>query len=569
MIYLDVECYPNYFLVITCDNGYFSKHDSPEDRAALRHIMNNNETVSFNGNRYDLAMIAAWLSGAEPATLYKLSMSIIELGQKQLGHSNWRHIDLIEVAPGVAASLKLYAGRMHSPTMRDLPYPPNQPLTTAQIDEVRRYCVNDVRVLMQLADQLKGQIELRRAIGQQYSINVMSRSDAQIAEDILCHELKHTARPPVIDAGTQYRYHAPEWLHYETPHLRQLLDDVLAAQFTVSDKGGITMPACLDGRTVTIGDGAYRLGIGGLHSSETRTTHRAGEHLLIDCDVASYYPSIILNSKLTPPQFGEKFLVVYGSIVSRRLAAKASSDKVTADALKITVNGSFGKLGSKYSRLYAPELFFHVTVTGQLALLMLIEHLHQIGIPVVSGNTDGIVSMPTPAQLPTLRSAIALWESLTGYTMEETHYSALHCRDVNNYLAVKTDGKVKTKGVFGSGGLMKNPQMEIIPRAAIAYLTHSTPIAETVHTAKPHEIVSVRTVRGGATWGGEPVGKVVRWYWSNIGQPMHYASNGNKVPQSDWCRPAMELPTTIPTDIDWERYIMAAKQLVTDVGVKL
>ena len=39
---------------------------------------------------------------------------------------------------------------------------------------------------------------------------------------------------------------------------------------------------------------------------------------------------------------------------------------------KIQINGSFGKLGSKYSLLYAPDLLLQTTITGQLALLMLI-----------------------------------------------------------------------------------------------------------------------------------------------------------------------------------------------------
>jgi len=233
---------------------------------------------------------------------------------------------------------------------------------------------------------------------------------------------------------------------------------------------------------------------------------------------------------------------------------------VTADSLKITVNGGFGKLGSKYSKLYAPELFFHVTVTGQLALLMLIEQVELAGIPVVSGNTDGIVSMPTPDQLPTLRSIMALWEGVTGYELEETHYRPLHCRDVNNYIAIKTDGNVKTKGAFAAGGLMKNPQMEIVGEALVAQLLHGTPIEQTVRNCTDiTKFVTVRSVRGGGEWRGRYLGKVVRWYWSRHGQPIVYTSNGNKVATSDGAMPAMTLPEALPDDIDYERYIEAAK----------
>ena len=68
------------------------------------------------------------------------------------------------------------------------------------------------------------------------------------------------------------------------------------------------------------------------------------------------------------------------------LEAELSYHKVQTDSLKISVNGSFGKLGSKYSALYAPDLLIQTTVTGQLALLMLIERLHLAGVRVISAN---------------------------------------------------------------------------------------------------------------------------------------------------------------------------------------
>ena len=47
--------------------------------------------------------------------------------------------------------------------------------------------------------------------------------------------------------------------------------------------------------------------------------------------------------------------------------AKRTGDKVTNEAMKIMINGSFGKFGSKWSVLYSPDLLIQTTVTGQLA----------------------------------------------------------------------------------------------------------------------------------------------------------------------------------------------------------
>ena len=117
-------------------------------------------------------------------------------------------------------------------------------------------------------------------------------------------------------------------------------------------------------------------GIGGLHSQEKSISVVSNEtHVMRNADFASYYPFIILNQGLYPKHLGTKFLSVYRSIVETRLRAKADGNKLIAESLKITINGSFGKLGSKYSKLYSPNLMLATTITGQLTLLMLIEQL--------------------------------------------------------------------------------------------------------------------------------------------------------------------------------------------------
>jgi len=204
-----------------------------------------------------------------------------------------------------------------------------------------------------------------------------------------------------------------------------VLATVLATPFVVTDTGKMMLPKALD-QAITIGATTYTMGIGGLHSTEQSTAHFADDNtILVDRDVASYYPRIILNSGLAPGEMGQHFLSAYRSIVERRLAAKKSGDKVTDDALKITINGSFGKFGSKYSVLYAPRLLIQTTLTGQLSLLMLIEQLEGAGISIVSANTDGIV-IKCPAHLELdMDNIIGAWEMITG-SHELSSTSNLH-----------------------------------------------------------------------------------------------------------------------------------------------
>lgn len=252
-----------------------------------------------------------------------------------------------------------------------------------------------------------------------------------------------------------------------------------------------------------------------------------------------------------------------------RLEQELSKDTVTADSLKICVNGSVGKLGSKWSCLYSPALLIQVTVTGQLALLMLIEALESDGIPVVSANTDGIVIKCPAAKASLLESHIKLWEFWTGFETEETRYRALYSRDVNNYVAIKPNGDVKTKGAYAGTGLQKSPASEICTEAVVKFLSSRTPIEQTVRGCTDiTKFVSIRSVTGGAQWNGEALGKSIRWYYAT-GQSgaIHYGKNGNKVPKTDGAKPLMQLPDAFPDDVDHGRYINEAHAMLKDLGV--
>ena len=268
---------------------------------------------------------------------------------------------------------------------------------------------------------------------------------------------------------------------------------------------------------------------------------------------------------------GEEFLNVYGEIVQRRLHAKATGDKSTADSLKIAVNGSFGKLGSKYSALYSPDLLIQTTVTGQLALIMLIESVTNAGAEVVSANTDGIVVYCDSDRENDVEAAAFEWMLDTTYELERTDYRLIASRDVNNYVAVKPNGSIKGKGAFADPTMMKNPDAQIVYQAVSQYAIDGTPVDQTIKQCQDlRRFVTVRQVKGGAVWRDKILGKAVRWYLSRS-VPEHeyiqYASNGNKVPRSDGAMPVMDMPDDFPGDIDYDAYILDAEKLLCEVGL--
>jgi DNA polymerase elongation subunit (family B) len=607
-IFLDLEVYPNYFLAKFINmEGKVREYEMYDggpllDIEGIRRIMNSYTTVTFNGVNYDFPILSLALAGKECAELKEASDAIVVHDMKpwnfyrhfKCNELSYDHIDIKEVAPGVMVSLKAYGARMHMPKLQDLPYDPDKPLTRQQMQEVADYCLNDLETTRELFKQIKGRIELRESMSAEYRTDLRSKSDAQVAEAVIKTELfrlsgKKQSKPSVKEK--QFFYKVPDYIDYRTPQLQEVLEMVRRSPFTAKTNGQIEMTQELADTLIDINMSVYKLGIGGLHSQENeRSFTNENDYELRDIDVTSYYPSIILNQELYPENLGPYFLEVFKVLVDRRVGAKAtvkalravgvdvSEEQVeqlergiiTMDALRITINGAFGKLGSVYSALYAPDLMIQVTVTGQLTLLMLIEQLELNDIPVVSANTDGIVMHYPKCQREKVDTIVRDFERRSKFQFEDTYYSGLYSRDVNNYIAIKTDGKVKTKGAFSPGGLQKNPQNDICNEALIAYLKDGTSPEQTIRECKDlTKFLTTRTVRGGGVQAGNYLGKVVRWYYgTNSPGTINYMKSGNKVPRSDGAIACMNLPLDFPNNIDYNFYVNEVNDLLMDVGLK-
>ncbi|AVJ48094.1 DNA polymerase B region [Pseudomonas phage vB_PaeS_C1] len=621
----DVETYVNFFYVAfkSLDNGKFVAFERSPDHdfnpTKLLWMLWRFCIVGFNSRNYDLPMIELAARGADCKKLKEASDFIIKSGPNygtekvtpfafekkygvQIGRYN--HIDLIEVAP-LQGSLKLYAGRLHCERMQDLPFPEDHVLTQEDAEVVRPYCCNDLSNTELLFNELAPELKLRAEMSEEYGVDLRSKSDAQVAEAVINSELQkvlgYYPKKPTLSADTVLVYDVPDFVCYQTTQLREMLEVVRNARFYLDGLGSPIMPPELEKLKVTIGGSTYKLGMGGLHSTEKKTAHYATDEIILaDNDVESFYPRTILNQRLCPPHLGEAFLTVYEKIVNTRIHAKAEAAKAkkagdraaakkwktVADSLKITINGSFGKLGNKYSTLYAPQLMLQVTITGQLVLLMLIEALEQIGIEVISGNTDGIISKYHKSRHDEVRALIASWEEWTGYKTEETRYKAVFSRDVNSYVAIKEDGGdpearfideqlgAKTKGAYCERGsalnsiLSKNPETLICSDAVVRFLVDGTPVEKTIKECRDfRRFVAVKNVRGGGEKNGRYLGKVVRWYYpKNEAGYIAYVSSGNKVGKTDGARPVMDLPTEFPDDINYDWYINEAVEMLYDCG---
>lgn len=587
----DSEVYINYavFCFKHCDSGKYLVFEYPFDIGKLQWVLHRFLIVGFNSRSYDMLIVTLALTGATPKKLKELSNKIINgtflAYQFEQSYDikviQANTIDLIEVCP-LEGSLKLYAGRLHCKRMQELPIDEEAFLIPQEKVLIRDYCFNDVDNTELVFNFLKPQLELRYSLSNVYGVDLRSKSDAQIAEAVISHELTRLTgvkyQKP-LNHIPHFYYQIPSFLRYHNKQLQELLAIIGNTPFQFDTDGRIKMPELVAKLDLRIGKSTYRVGVGGLHSTEESVIRKADAGtLLLDRDVASYYPAIILNQGLYPKHLGESFLQVYKGIVDRRLAAKKAADKVSADALKITINGTFGKLGNRWSLLYSPELLFQVTLSGQLCLLMLIDMIEAKGwgLRVASANTDGVLIECHYRMRETLNEVITHWEQTTGFVTEETEYTAVYSRDVNNYIGIKKDGGIKTKGCYserGSSGdspLSRNPEAFVSTDAVIALLAVGTPVEETIYNCRDlKRFLVVRNVRGGAIKSGKYLGKTIRWYYSTrITQDIQYKVSHNKVPMSEGGKPLMELPNEMPEDINYEKYIEIANDILIELGTR-
>lgn len=676
LVCFDLEVSPNYFLAgfkkisdgkkvqidVTGSNATLSE----KQVKSLRGILDKYTVVGFNSLRYDMPVLLKAMQKTTCGNLFSMSSAVVNENLPhwktygrfgiEIDPAQFDHIDISEPSPGVFVSLKAYGSRMHSKKLQDLPYAYDKHLTSAEIDEIKSYNENDLDTTIDLYKAIEDRIDLRVEMSKEYKQDLRSKSDAQIAETVIVSELKKsgiTATKERIPSSVRYK--APKCVGFESKVLQGLLERIQKEPFKINPKNGSpVLPDWLKKFPLTIGCITYKVGVGGLHSQEkSLVVEPNSDEVLKNVDVTSYYPSMILEFGFYPHRLTPRFLDVYRNIYDTRndpkTGAKRNSKKfakdlkvlkadtvlspkikdelvvdienalakavATNEGLKIVLNGSFGKLGSMYSKLYAPDLMLQVTITGQLMLLMLIEELEAKGFSVKSSNTDGVEIVCKKSKQTELDTIVFDWELRTGMQMEHGEYKALYARDVNNYVAVY-DGYTKAKGVYAEPTLSKNSEYPIVFTAIKKYLLDGTKMEHTITECQDiTQFITARAVKGGGVWfggvenlpeydayvkdamdhyggfgsgrarkdtklealndtykreqmsNGTYLGKQVRWYYSMEGNTIRYQTNGNKVPKSDGAKPMMNIPDAFPSDLDYAKYISLAVSHLKDLGV--
>lgn len=406
---------------------------------------------------------------------------------------------------------------MQYPNVQEFVCDWTKPLPLEDFDSMIDYNINDIESTSELLNRCKDAVDLRIAIEDEYGVRVLSKDGVNIGMKILTQKyLEKTGltwwdieglRSP-MDYIPLKDIILP-FIKYDSPILNRVLEDMKSQVVSPGRKG-------YENNFVFAGL-RYTVGVGGIHSkNDPEIIIPKEDEMLIDIDVASLYPSMLIEYGFYPKHLGPEFLEVYSQIKNERIEAKHNGDKVKNETLKLALNGLSGNLQNEHNFCYSPEAVMKIRINGQLLLLMLAEKLTQVGCRIIQANTDGLFVLLKKDNYQQVNTICRNWEQLTKLTLEEERFEAMYQYAINDYIAVTTlypdmkkrflsgetiirkstkkpytcieeiqEDFIKTKGMFITKVLLgKGLSAKIIPEAIIKYFVDGIPVEQTIKECK-------------------------------------------------------------------------------------
>lgn len=371
---------------------------------------------------------------------------------------------------------------MQYPNVQEFVCDWTKPLPLEDFESMIDYNINDIESTSELLNRCKKDVDLRIAIEDEYGVRVLSKDGVNIGMKILTQkylektgltwqDIKDLRSPmsviPLKDVILPF-------IKYDSPILQRVLDDMKNQIVSPGRKG-------YENKFV-FNNLRYSVGVGGIHSvNSPEIIIPRDDEMLIDIDVASLYPSMLIEYEFYPKHLGKEFLEVYKQIKDERIEAKHNGDKVKNETLKLALNGLSGNLQNEHNFCYSPFAVMQIRINGQLLLLMLAEKLTQIECRIIQANTDGLFVLLKKDAYSKVNSICREWEQLTKLTLEEDRFKAMYQYAINDYFAITEDNKVKEKGMFITAvKLGKGLTPKIIPKAVISFFKDGIPVEDTI-----------------------------------------------------------------------------------------
>lgn len=474
MLFYDIEAFPYYWCVVVVDdetNERYVFEDVESLRAYYKEHYKTHTWVGYNSRQYDQCMIRFIMLGLDP---YSCSYDLINVGKKwfnfpfDVTHKYkklpLRNYDCVLLNKGLK---KLEGFRGSSIIESDIPWNYDEPLTREQKDKIIMYCTHDVLECRKVFYDTIEEYQAHEGLIDVFELDPIhfSKSKAQLSALIL---------------GAEKKQWFDEWNFEIVDTLR--LTEYKEVEEWYRDKENHNYQKELN---IDIAGVPHVFKWGGIHGAKV---NYSGEGTYINMDVGSYYPALMIEygflsrNVLSPAKFKE--------IRDYRLVLKANKDPKQLP-YKIVLNATYGAMKDKYNNLHDPKNANNVCVNGQLLLLDLIEKVEPY-CELIQSNTDGIlVKVETEEAARKVEEVSQAWSRRTRMELEYELVSKIYQKDVNNYLTVSPEGKIKSKGAFAKGWTRKvngelvddytDYDLVILREALHNYLAHGIPVEQTIY----------------------------------------------------------------------------------------
>lgn len=571
----DVESFPNVFTLTaealhSDERRVYEISEYRDDRQYMLQWFNYLQQhqipmIGFFSEQYDYAMVHFIYTNPHctVADIYAKSQSIVN-STDRFGSTIWPRdrfapqIDLAKVHhfdnKAKTTSLKALQVNMRSRTVMESPVPFGQPVAQVGVDaHVIPYNVHDVTETKRFAHISMGALQFRLGLIEQFGIECLSWNDTKIGEKMLeqrlgddvCYDRssgrkqrRQTVRHRIALNDIIFPY-----IKFDNPEFQRILTFMREQVLTPDDiddpeSTAIRTKGVFTNLRAEVGGLTFHFGTGGVHASvEAQRFEATDEWLIRDIDVEGLYPNIAIQNRLAPAHLGEAFIAEYAKIpLERKQHAKGTYQNA---ALKLAANGAWGKSNSKFSVFYDPQYAMTIPINGQLMICMLAEWLLSLPtITLIQANTDGITYRVHRDYLAAAQHMESLWQEYTKLKLEDAAYSRMWIRDVNNYVAEYTDGKLKQKGAYWHPDprdyensistasppcWYKDLSNIISVRAAVAAMVHGIDPETFIrcHSDPFDFMLRAKCDRSSTLYlGGTPVQSTTRYYVAREGLPL-------------------------------------------------
>ncbi|WP_108064176.1 hypothetical protein [Poseidonibacter lekithochrous] len=470
------------------------------DYAVLQFIYKNAKNYEIKELVYQIFLFADGL--IKNNIIYREDKSSIKINQ----------LDLMKVHnfdyKATRVSLKVLEVNMCMDSIEDLNFTIGENLKVEEFDDLIKYNKHDVEATLLFFDHSFEAIEFREELGAKYKENMLNYSDTKIGKRYFIRNLEEKLGKNVCYINGKPKQTIRNYLNFgeiifdyisfETPEFQSLLK-YLKKQYSNSMNevfsnipkekleelsSFCSLNAKKEAHSLHLNyqGFSFYLGTGGLHGSvESKFYDKNDEYLIIDVDVASYYPSIVIQNRLYPEHLGEEFVDIYKEIRDLRFSYKKGTSQ--NKMLKLALNSAYGDTNNQFSPFYDYKMTLDITLNGQLMLCMLAEKLMQIEtVSLIQANTDGLTFRIAKKDKAIYENISKNWQEFTGLELEEIIYEKLWIRDVNNYIALKEDGKAKKIGAYKYDlAWNQNHSSLVVQKAVEAHLLEGISIEDFVY----------------------------------------------------------------------------------------